>query len=337
MKCPTCHGDCILPAEIILNEMLEMYMACNRCPSDPAFNKTAPFLVSVDSNTGRCMGCGKRHLDYVVGNVLTILTKEGLFPQDSALRDVGTPLISYGFNVPYPPRIKDKNLVLIMDAVTEDIAQRIIGEVPEIKGVIKRKGTQKQSIGILDTSSIPHTYELFAGCDMRCDIISSLIGELCIYKNQSKIHIEFNNAKIGKIEEMYLKGELENVRLVDAFCGPGTLGLMNVLAGARSVILNDAWLPALKNTILNIKVNSGILGVSIEYENESYNRLIGDEPVLIAKATGSSELLVYHGDARKLNTIIRDYDICMIDTFPSVDYSRFITSCRATSRKVVII
>jgi len=65
------------------------------------------------------------------------------------------------------------------------------------------------------------------------------------------------------MEELYLKGELEDAVVVDGFCGPGTLGLLSVLGGARKVILNDAWLPALRNTILNIKANSSLLGLKI--------------------------------------------------------------------------
>lgn len=337
MKCPTCNKDCILPAEKVLDTILGMYMACSVCPPDPGFIKNAPISDRIDSYFGQCPTCRKRHLDFVIGNVLTILKEKGLFPHDATLREVGTPLISFGYQIPYAPRLHDKNLVLIMDSVTKDIADEIVEKVPEVKGVIKRKGLQSQSIGILDTNSAPHTYELLSGCDMRCDVVSSLFGELCVYKNQSRIHIEFNNTKIKKMEDLYLKGELENAIIVDGFCGPGTLGLLSILAGARKVILNDAWLPALLNTILNIKVNSGILGLKVNFENTAYNKSIGDEPVLMASAQGRAEVLVYHGDIRKLNMAVEESDICLIDTFPSVNPARFIPACKDISNKVVII
>ncbi len=337
MKCPTCGGDCILPAEKVLDGILGMYMACSSCPPDPMLNKSAPIPEKMDRNSRRCRKCGKRHLDFVIGNVLTVLEESGLFPQDAALKDVGTPLIAFGFQVPYPPRLGNKSLVLIVDSVTKETAMEIVAEVPEVKGVIKRTGSQSQSVGILDTDSAPHTYELLAGCDMRCDVVSSSFGELCIYKNQSMIHIEFNNTKIKKMEELYLKGEIFQASIVDAFCGPGTLGLLCVLGGARTVILNDAWLPAVRNTILNIRVNSDILGVKIEYETRDYDKLIGDEPVLMAKARGMAEISVYHGDVRKLDTVVKECDICLVDTFPSVSPAGFIPLCKDLTRHVVVI
>jgi len=337
MKCHTCNGDCIIPAGKVLDDILGMYMACGLCPPDPGFAKNSPISEKIDYNFGLCKGCKKRHLDFVIGNVLTILKDKGLFPTEATLHEVGTPLISFGYQVPYPPRLNYKNLVLIMDSVTKDIAKEIVETVPEIKGVIKRTGLQSQSIGILDTDSPPHTYELLCGCDMRCDIVSSLFGELCIYKNQSRIHIEFKNTKIKKMEELYLKGELEGAVVVDGFCGPGTLGLLSVLAGAKKVILNDAWLPALLNTVLNIKVNSGLLGLKITFENADHNQLVADEPVLIARAEGKSEVMVYHGDIRKLDMAVKESDICLIDTFPSVNPARFMAACKDMSKKIIII
>lgn len=224
-----------------------------------------------------------------------------------------------------------------MDSITKELAMEIVASVPEVKGVIKRTGLQTQSIGILDTDCAPHTYELLSGCDMRCDIVSSSFGELCIYKNQSKIHIEFNNTKVRKIEELYLKGELDNTCVVDAFCGPGTLGLLCVLGGASTVILNDAWLPAVQNAILNMKVNSSILGVKISYETADYEKLIGDEPILLATADGGAKIRVYHGDARKLDRVIKRADICLIDTFPRVNTDDFKTVCRDLAKRTYVI
>jgi hypothetical protein len=337
MKCPTCSGNCVLPAEPVLDELFGMYMACGSCPPDPLFNKSAPFKEHIDENSGQCPTCKKRHIDYVIGNVLTLLKEKGFFSGDAALREAGTPLIAVGFQIPYPPRLGDDSLVMVMDSVTKELAGDIVRKVPEIKGVIKRKGSQSQSIGILDTDSTPHTYELLAGCDMRCDVVASSFGELCIYKNQSKIHIEFNNTKIAKIEELYFKGELDNSVVVDGFCGPGTLGLLAALSGAKKVILNDAWLPAVQNAILNIKANSGILGVNIEFEITDYDTMIGDEPVLLARACGTSEILVYHGDIKKLNCTGEGCDICLIDTFPSVNPAGFIQHCKEFAKKVVVI
>ncbi len=337
MICPQCGGDCVQPAEKVLDEIYGMYMACASCPPEPSYNKSTPFRENIGSESGRCKKCGRRHIDFVMGNVLTILKGNTFFPDDAALKEVGTPLISSGFQVPYPPRLGNKSLVLIMDSVTKELADKIVAGIPEIKGVIKRKGSQSQSIGIMDIDSTPHVYELLSGCDMRCDVVSSMFGELCIYKNQSMIHIEFNNTKIQKLEGLYLNGEFDNSVVVDGFCGPGTLGLLAVLGGAKKVILNDAWLPAIMNTILNIEANSSILRVKIAFKTDGKSKLTGDDPVLMAKAEGSAEILVYHGDIRRIGKEVKDCDICLIDTFPSVIPSEYVRLCREFARKVVVI
>jgi hypothetical protein len=337
MKCPTCGSDCVRDPEKVLDGLFQMYMACSSCPQDPLYNKNVPLYENIDLMTGRCTTCGRRHLDHVIGHVLTLLKASGFFPRDAPLKDVGTPLIAFGYQVPYPPRLNKKSLVLIMDSVTEELAGIITKKVPEIKGVIKRKGHPSKSVGICDTDSIPHTYELLSGCDMRCDVVASTFGELCIYKNQATIHIEFKNTKIKKIEELYIKGELDNAIVVDCFCGPGTLGLLCALGGAKKVILNDAWLPAVRNAILNIKANSALLGAKIEFELTDYETLIGDEPLLIAKAGGNTEILVYHGDIRKITRAEGECDICLIDTFPSVNPAEYVLACRDYAKKTVII
>lgn len=337
MKCPTCGSDCVQDPEQVLDGLFQLYMPCRSCPPDLLYDKNEPFNENIGKDTGRCTNCGRRHLDYVIGHVLTIGRANGHFSVDATLKEVGTPLIEFGFQIPYPPRLPEKSLVLIMDTVTEEMARMITENVPEIKGVIKRKGHPSKSIGLLDTESTPHTYELLSGCDLRCDVVSSTFGELCIYKNQSTIHIEFNNTKIKKIEALFIKGELDNAVVVDGFCGPGTLGLLCALGGAKKVILNDAWLPAVRNAILNIKANSNLLGAKIEFELIDHDKLIGEEPVLMAKAGGRTEILVYHGDIRKLPNANKVCDICLIDTFPSVNPSEYVLACRDFAKKTVII
>ncbi len=337
MDCPTCGGNCVLPSEKVLDEIYDMYAACSLCPPDPLLDKNSPLHENIDSSAGRCKKCGKRHLDLVIGNALTVLKENGLFPPEASLREVGTPLIAFGYQIPYPPRLGNKSLVLIMDTITGNVADKIISEVPEIKGVIKRRGSQSQSVGLLDTGTAPHTYDLLSGCDMRCDVVASSFGELCIYKNQARIHIEFNNTKIKKMESLFLKGEFNNSFVVDSLSGPGTLGLLSILGGARKVVLNDAWLPAIHNAILNIRVNADILGVKIDFERENYDKLVGDKPVLMARAKGRAEILVYHGDIRELARVVEECDICLIDAFPSVNPAKYLLLCRDNAKKVVII
>jgi hypothetical protein len=139
------------------------------------------------------------------------------------------------------------------------------------------------------------------------------------------------------MEELFFKGELDNATIVDGLCGPGALGMLCILGGARKVVFNDAWLPALENTILNLKVNSSLLGIKMDFEKMDHHKLIGDEPVLLASAKGTTQVLVYHGDIRKIDMVVKNSDICLIDTFPAVDPSRFMAACKDFSKKTIII
>jgi len=142
---------------------------------------------------------------------------------------------------------------------------------------------------------------------------------------------------------MYLKGEFDNATVFDGFCGPGTLGLFSILAGAKKVTLNDAWLPAIDNTILNIQVNADILGVKLDHQldyqihNDKKRAIVGVEPELMATASGSAMIEVYYGDIRKSVSVLKECDICLIDTFPAVDPQKYISICKEIARKVVII
>ena len=109
------------------------------------------------------------------------------------------------------------------------------------------------------------------------------------------------------------------------------------MGGAKKVVLNDAWLPAVRNAILNIKANSGLLGVKIHFEIAWHDKLIGNEPVLMAKASGNTDILVYHGDIRKLAGAVKECDICFIDTFPSVNPAEYALLCRNFAKKTMII
>lgn len=318
-------------------------MACNNCPPDPKLKKDAPFRVIEQEGYDNkpCTNCGARHLDIVMADALAVMIEYGCRSKDAHLFDVGTPLISIGCPLAFAPRLKTDELILVADNIDQKVAGKLV-DIPEIKGVIKRVGTPTQSVGILDTNSEPHTYELLAGCDVRCDVVASSFGELCIYKSQSKIHIEFGREspeKMQVLERLYMQGHLTGENVIDGFCGPGTLGLMCVLAGAKHVILNDAWRPAIDNTLVNIEVNKDILGVELEkIVDTSTLSDIGNETVHVAQAKGNGVVIdVFHGDFRKLLDVeeVDDFDICLIDTYPSVDATGF-AGHDATGRMVMI-
>jgi len=57
----------------------------------------------------------------------------------------------------------------------------------------------------------------------------------------------------------------------------------------------------------------------------------------MAKARGNTDILVYHGDIRKLGSAVKECDICLIDTFPSVNPAEYAALCRGFAKKTVII
>jgi len=360
--CPRCGSrDCVIPADDILESITSMYAACPSCMPDPQVSKQVPFdqfdqlFRDIDDTTMRCQNCGKRHLDIVVAHVLDILVRAGLRSRGATLFDVGTPMITIGYPVPFPPRLGKDMLILVMDVIDRKTAEMIVDEVSEVKGVIERRGEPDQPIGIPDADSTPHTYDLLAGCDVRGDIVSSAFGELCIYKTQSDTHIEFSRAESGKtsvLESLYYQRRLQGV-VVDGCCGAGTLGLIAVLAGAREVILNDAFLPAVRNTILNISANASVLDLDPELEihnasgvdvvtdpSTSNLPLIADTPRLIATAhgtSGSPDISVYHSDLVDLAAVIDRCDLCLIDAFMGVPTDRFVQAWKGRAGMVVTI
>jgi hypothetical protein len=209
-----------------------------------------------------------------------------------------------------------------------------------VKGVLNRSGDPKSSVGILDTGKTPLTYELLAGCDMRADIVNSLLGDVCLYRNQSECHIEYwrnNSIKIKAMEKLYLDGLIDGRIIVDGMASVGTLGLLAAISGADRVILNDAWLPAARNILINMEVNKEALGIDIQRiaDIESLPQ-VGGNPVLVARASGFVDIEVYHGDLRKLDSVVPNCDICIIDTFPGINVEPFARKWREITQEKVI-
>ena len=91
---------------------------------------------------------------------------------------------------------------------------------------------------------------------------------------------------------------------------------MCALAGAKRVVLNDAWLPAVQNVLLNLEANRSLLGIEeIEYPEKPAG-MVGNEPVLVGRASGRCAIEVYHGDLTRLFERARPAGLCLIDHFP---------------------
>jgi len=124
--------------------------------------------------------------------------------------------------------------------------------------------------------------------------------------------------------------------VIDGLCGPGTLGFVCVLAGAKEVVMNDIWLPAVENVLINLEVNRDVLGIeSIELFDRGVE-MVGGSPRLVGRATGACEIEVYHGDIRKLFSAVNTPDMCILDHFPGAPLDEIKRACSSCDEIVVV-
>ena len=332
MICPVCKGDCLRAAEEVIADVETRYLSCRRCPPEPNLDKNISGKL-LPPRVERCPSCDRAALDAVMLDALRLLKSYGLRDKDDDLRSVGMPLIDVGYPLAYPPRLGRDSLILVGEKYSKAAAEAMVGDIPEIKGVIESRGVP----GVIDAAKKPHKNLLLAGCDLRADVVSSLMGELVVYKRQSLIHIEFsrqNAPKMRILEELYFRGKLRDV--ADGLCGPGTLGLMCVLAGAERVVFNDAWLPAVEDLLMNLEVNRKMLGIEEIEHMETPKGMVGREPVLVARAAGACRIEVYHGDLSRLFSRAKPAELCLIDHFPGSDTRALEQACRCCKETVIV-
>lgn len=112
-------------------------------------------------------------------------------------------------------------------------------------------------------------------------------------------------------------------KIVDCTCGPGTLGIAALKAGASKVVFNDLWYPACQTTAMNLEIN----GFPVE--------LLGNKKGLIAVG---DNFKVYCMDIQDLKTVLNEkFEVCLVDVFPGVDSTEFVNSIRKICREVVLI
>lgn len=324
MRC-RCGDTCIRPISEALKDIELFYKPCDDCKTEEV-KKFSPLaeqinLDEINNHFGSCK-CGKRHLDIVMSHVLKVMIDEGIKDKKANLRNACVPLVTPGYPTDSAPYLPKGSLVILSNEVDKKCAETIIKEVGEVRGVLK--GDIRKTVGIKDSDSNPHVYELLAGCDLRYDIIQTPYGALGIYKYQHEIHIEFPRIKSPKIEilEKALKG-YDRPIVLDCTCGPGTLGIACLKAGARKVVFNDIWNPAIETTLINLEAN----GFPV--------KLSGNKDKLIAYG---DKFKVYSMDIRELtNSLDEKFDICIIDTFPGVDTTEFVEATSKLGKKVVVI
>jgi hypothetical protein len=303
MKCPVCGMDCVKSAKDILATLPTVFLPCTDCGIRP-LDKHAP-LPSLEYE--KPCSCGKRFIDEVFAHIYVIMVEEGDLKPTDPLIAVGSPLVHPGYAMDRPPFLPEKSLTLLSPSATKKTAERLMEEVPELRGVIKKESFIP---GIAtDIESVPRVYELLAGCDVRADIFPLRTGPLVMYKQQSRIHIEFPRGGYPKIHAVEQHVGNPPVRyFVDACSGVGTLGLTAACLGVPHVILNDAWYASAFWSAFNLEVNREYLRIDrvrvFEQEEDMQKHPVTRDPIKIAETEGEQIIEVYQGDFRRLHTVL---------------------------------
>ena len=312
MKCQ-CTKNCIKNKEELLTDIKELYEACPKCDKK-TLKKAIPLknqikLELLDKNYKKCNFCKKRHIDIVIAHTLKILIEEDQISPNASIRKIGTPLITPATYLEKLPYLSENTLVFITKKVDKKTAQRIINEVPEIKSIIM--GDVNKTVGIKTEKTGQNDYELMAGCDIRCDIQNTDSGPIPIYKAQSKIHIEYPKKESLKITQISnILNNYNNATIIDAFSGPGTLGIYALSKNAKKVLFNDIN----KNAIDALKINLEINNID------------------------SSRYEIHNEDIHNLPGLIDEkYDIALLDTFPGVETKKYEETLKKIAKKVIVV
>lgn len=303
MRCPVCGGDCVKEAHEILTALPEIFVPCPECRPVLLDKNAPPPEVPLD-----VCSCGRRFLDLVCAHIHCIMVEEGDLSPGDPLKRVGAPMIHPGFAMESVPFLPPCSLVLLSSHVSRSTAERLMKEVPEVRGVVRRGDfIPGESDSRLEKG--PRSYERLAGCDVRADIFYTQTSPVVIYKEQSKIHIEFPRGYDPKIISVGVRVRRHNPRLfVDTCCGAGTLGILAGMLGVPHVVLNDAWYAAAYWAASNLRVNMESMlleKVNIKRSYASMSSLpLANEPVSVATANGDQMVEVYQGDLLRLPALL---------------------------------
>ncbi len=320
MKCPVCGGDCVSSAHDILATLSTVFAPCGGCNLNILDKRVPPDAPVVSP----VCGCGKRFIDDVFVHCWIILHEEGVFSGEEPLSAVGMPLIHPGFAMRLPPFLPASSLVLLSRSMTRPAAERIVSEVPEVRGVV-RTGDFTPGVTDPDLRSAPRTYDLLAGCDVRAGVFETPAGALVIYLQQSLLHIEFPRRYNPKIDSVARSVEKSSPRrFIDASCGAGTLGLCAARLGVPEVVMNDVWYAAAFWAAYNTEINSEFLAVENVRWHHTYEELmvqpVGGKPLLVADTEGEQRISVYQGDMFRLEEIMEKQDsLSALDLFNKED------------------
>ena len=295
-----------------IDEKIKSLEECEKC-RDVQIKKFSPLkdLIDFEILDGEYMRCecGKRPLDIVMSHILKIMIEEGIVPEKATLRrNSPVPLSGFYYSSLNPQFIGKKTLILLHPDFTKAVASRLIGEVPEVKCVLK--GSPQSTVGQLDKDSQISHFEILEGDDTQINVMRTLIQEkIVLVKRQSRHHIEVavtTEDKLVRLHNYINNNDIKKGTVIDGMCGLGALGIYLLKCGFEKVIFNDInpeMIEALKN---NLEIN----GISDGYEifNEAFEDL---------------EL----GDA----------DLCVIDAFPGVDVEEIVKKAKKMAENVIVI
>ena len=304
MKCPVCEMDCVTSARELLATLPTIFLPCAGC-SMRSFDKHSP-LPRLEY--AEPCSCGKRFIDEVFAHMYVIMVEEGDLNKTDPLIAVGSPLVHPGYAMDRPPFLPEKSLVLLTTRSTKTSAERLVAEVPELRGVV-RKGDFVPGISNPDLHSVPKVYELLAGCDVRADVFPLRTGPIVMYKQQSLIHIEFPRMGYPKIRAVECHvGEPPVPYFVDACSGVGTLGLTAACLGVPHVVMNDAWYASAFWSAFNLEVNRDYLKITrvkiFEQLQDMQKHPVAIDPIKIAETAGDQVIEVYQGDFHQLYNVL---------------------------------
>ena len=297
---------------INLDEKMNALNECENC-QDVQIKKFSPLkdLIDFDDLTGdymRC-SCGKRPLDIVMSHILKIMIESEIVPEKATLRrNSPVPLSGFYFSSLNPQFIAENSLILLHPDFTEEVASRLINEVPEVKCVLK--GSPQIPTGQFDKDSPINHFEILEGDDEQINVMRTLLGEkTVIVKNQSKHHIEVAMTTEDKLVRLHNYLNNNNVNkgvAIDAMCGLGALGIYLLKFGFEKVIFNDINPEMIDALEYNLEIND--VNDGFEIFNEAFEDLVSDK-----------------------------VDLCVIDAYPGADISEITKKAEEIADNVVII
>lgn len=292
------------PAPELVATLPSRFRPCPACRIHIRDKRRPPDIPAI----GKVCSCGKRFIDEVFAHLWAVMVEEGDLKRTDPLAAPGSPLIHPGCIMDQPPFLPARSLVLLSPRATCATAKRLVTEVPEVRGVVRTgTGIPGLSSGDLDTS--PGTHELLAGCDVRADIIPVARGPVVIYKQQSKIHIEFPRPGYPKIRSVEQHvGVPPAPYFIDICSGAGTLGIAAARLGVPRVVMNDAWYASAFWSAFNLEVNREYLDIGNVRLLRQLHQM-SEEPVRrcpekIAETSGPQVIEVYQGDFHELPSVL---------------------------------